>query len=120
MVVALKKKELDQLVSGRAARRLRAFRRDVDKAFAGRVTDIVLFGSRARGDAAANSDYDVAVFVRHFENRRILDHKLADIAYPHILEGVHIRPVSVPDDLLDNPNGSSLAVSILRDGVAIP
>jgi predicted nucleotidyltransferase len=119
MGAALKKIKLDQLVPSRAARRLRAFRRDVDKAFAGRVTDIVLFGSRARGDAAANSDYDVAVFVRNYDNRRILDHKLADIAYPHILEGVHIRPVSVPDDLLDNPDQSNLALSIRRDGVTI-
>lgn len=116
----MKKRDLDRLVSSRAARRLRAFRRDVDKALAGRVTDIVLFGSRARGDATADSDYDVAVFVRDLQDRRALGRRLADIAYPHILEGIHIRPVAVPDDLLESPNTSNLVSTILRDGITIP
>jgi predicted nucleotidyltransferase len=29
-----------------------------------RIERVVLFGSRARGDAQENSDYDVAVFLR--------------------------------------------------------
>ena len=35
-------------------------------AYAGRLERIVLFGSRARGDARPDSDYDVAVFLRDF------------------------------------------------------
>ncbi len=34
-------------------------------AYGDRIDRVVLFGSRARGDATANSDYDVAVFLRN-------------------------------------------------------
>ena len=39
------------------------FRRRAEAALPGRVSKIVLFGSRARGDARADSDWDFAVFV---------------------------------------------------------
>lgn len=45
------------------ARRLAAFRRDVMRVLPGRVRDVVLFGSRARGDAGPRSDWDVAVIL---------------------------------------------------------
>ena len=46
------------------------------EAYGPRLQRIVLFGSRARGDARADSDYDVAVFLhdladRHGEVRRL-------------------------------------------------
>jgi uncharacterized protein len=34
-----------------------------------RLERVVLFGSRARGEARPDSDYDVAVFIRGFDNR---------------------------------------------------
>lgn len=120
MAVASTQRNIDGLVPSRAAARLRSFRREVDKVLAGNVTDVVLFGSRARGDGRTDSDYDVAVLVRHIDDRRHLDHLLSDIAYPHVLSGVHIRPVSVSSNLLDDPVGSAFASSILRDGIAIP
>lgn len=43
---------------------LERFRRALDTAYGGRLERVLLFGSRARGDAAANSDYDIAVFIR--------------------------------------------------------
>ena len=43
---------------------LSRFRAAVDAAFGQRVERVVLFGSRARGEATANSDYDIAVFLR--------------------------------------------------------
>lgn len=36
----------------------------LDEMYGARVERVVLFGSRARGDARADSDYDVAVFLR--------------------------------------------------------
>lgn len=40
------------------------FRRELDETFGKRVERVVLFGSRARGEAAPDSDYDVAVFLK--------------------------------------------------------
>ncbi len=43
---------------------LRRFRRAVGEIYGDRLQRVVLFGSRARGDARPESDYDVAVFLR--------------------------------------------------------
>ncbi len=40
------------------------FRAAVTEIYGERVERVVLFGSRARGDAKPDSDYDVAVFIR--------------------------------------------------------
>jgi predicted nucleotidyltransferase len=43
---------------------LRRFRAALDEAYGARIERVVLFGSRARGDARPDSDYDVAVFLK--------------------------------------------------------
>ncbi|WP_294073792.1 nucleotidyltransferase domain-containing protein [Sphingomonas sp.] len=40
------------------------FRTAVTEIYGERVERVVLFGSRARGDAKPDSDYDIAVFIR--------------------------------------------------------
>jgi len=45
---------------------LKRFRAAVIEIYGDRVERVVLFGSRARGDARADSDYDVAVFLRDY------------------------------------------------------
>ncbi|HLW93168.1 MAG TPA: nucleotidyltransferase domain-containing protein [Roseiarcus sp.] len=40
------------------------FRAALDEIYGARVGRVVLFGSRARGDARPDSDYDVAVFLK--------------------------------------------------------
>jgi predicted nucleotidyltransferase len=40
------------------------FRKALDETYGPRLERVVLFGSRARGDARPDSDYDVAVFLR--------------------------------------------------------
>jgi len=44
------------------------FRAALDDAYGPRLERVVLFGSRARGDARPDSDYDVAVFLRNIES----------------------------------------------------
>ena len=104
-----------------AAERLFAFKREVERALPGRVTGMTLFGSRARGQAAQDSDYDVAVFVRDLSDRfEVLD-LLSDLAYPHMLEGFCISPIELPDDYLDSPRGrTALAEDIDKYGVPLP
>ena len=120
MAQVLADRSLSDVVSSRAAARLSAFRREVERALPGRVVKVVLFGSRARGDAHRGSDYDVAVFLKDLDERRPIDHLLADIAYPHVLAGTHIRPVAVPAGYLGSSAGHPLATSIARDGIAVP
>ena len=40
------------------------FRKALDEIYGNRLDRVVLFGSRARGDAKPDSDYDVAVFLK--------------------------------------------------------
>jgi predicted nucleotidyltransferase len=48
---------------------LRRFRAALDRLYGARIERVVLFGSRARGDAHDNSDYDIAVFLRDLTDR---------------------------------------------------
>ncbi len=58
---------------------LQRLRRALDDLYGERIERVVLFGSRARGDAGENSDYDVAVFLRDLTDRwRELD-RLAEL-----------------------------------------
>jgi uncharacterized protein len=41
------------------------FRKALDAAYGERLERVVLFGSRARGEARPDSDWDVAVFIRN-------------------------------------------------------
>ena len=45
------------------------FRQALDVAYRNRIERVALFGSRARGDAHAESDYDVAVFLWSLPDR---------------------------------------------------
>ena len=45
------------------------FREALVKLYGDRLDRVVLFGSRARGDAHPDSDYDVALFLRGFHDR---------------------------------------------------
>jgi len=48
---------------------LKRFRAALDEVYGSRIERVVLYGSRARGDANDESDYDVAVFLRDFADR---------------------------------------------------
>lgn len=43
---------------------LSRFRAALDEVYGERIERVVLFGSRARGDARPGSDYDIAVFLK--------------------------------------------------------
>jgi predicted nucleotidyltransferase len=103
-----------------AASRLAAYKRDVQRVLPN-VEKIILFGSRARNQARADSDYDIAVIVRDLSDRRHISRILSDLAYDHILGGFFIRPIALPSNYLE-PRGrrpTELAEDILRDGVEI-
>lgn len=112
-------RQLSDAVRARAAARLRRFRAEVEQQFPGRVTQILLFGSRARSDARPDSDYDVAVFIQDLEDRRSANHALADLSYPYTISGFHIRALAFPAGYLGESHEGMLADNIKRDGIAL-
>ena len=48
---------------------LKRFRAALDALYGDRIERVVLFGSRARGDAREDSDYDIAVFLTGLADR---------------------------------------------------
>jgi predicted nucleotidyltransferase len=48
---------------------LKRFRAAIAEIYGDRLERVVLYGSRARGDAQPHSDYDVAVFLRDMPDR---------------------------------------------------
>jgi predicted nucleotidyltransferase len=55
------------------------FRAALDALYGDRLERVVLFGSRARGDAREDSDYDVAVFLKDLTDRWHELDRLADL-----------------------------------------
>ena len=58
---------------------LERFRAAVTEIYGDRLERVVLFGSRARGDAEPDSDYDVAVFLRDMPDRFAEMNRLAEV-----------------------------------------
>lgn len=112
-------RSIDGLVNKRAAKHLREFKHEVLDRFGDRVKSMRLFGSRARGDAKPNSDYDVIVFIDEHENRRAVNHALSDLAYRHIVAGIAIQPVSVPLDFLAKSKELPLALGVSQEGIEL-
>jgi len=59
---------------------LERFRVAVNEIYGARLARLVLFGSRARGEAGPDSDYDVAVFLRDMPDRISELNRLADLS----------------------------------------
>ena len=66
-------------VAHRADPVLAPFRAALSELYGKRLERVVLFGSRARGDARPGSDYDVAVFIKDLSSRWEEAGKLSEI-----------------------------------------
>jgi predicted nucleotidyltransferase len=65
---------------------LRRYRVALDEMYGTRLERVVLFGSRVRGDAHEDSDYDVAVFLSVLADRPAEMNRLADLSTKIIAE----------------------------------
>jgi len=94
---------------------LERFRAAVTEIYGDRLARVVLFGSRARGDAQPDSDYDVAVFLRDMPDRMAELDRLADLRLTFFDEtGAFIDAFPYPASAyLD---GSPLMHEIRREG----
>jgi uncharacterized protein len=71
------------------------FRAAVLGIYGERIERVVLFGSRARGEARPDSDYDIAVFLRDMSDRGQEMNRLADIGTDILYDAgrvVHAMP----------------------------
>jgi predicted nucleotidyltransferase len=74
---------------------LTRFRAALDALYGGRIERVILYGSRARGDARPDSDYDVAVFLNGLTDRWREVDRIADIETAIIEDTgvvIHARP----------------------------
>jgi uncharacterized protein len=76
---------------------LARFRAELDGLYGDRLERVVLFGSRARGDAHPDSDNDVAVFLRHLTDRWSEARRLSAIETDILFEtGAFIHSMPYP------------------------
>ncbi len=113
-------KSSSDVLSPEADSRLADYLRRVRQTLPG-MERMILFGSRARGHAREDSDYDVAVLFRDLSDIRPIRRVLSDLAYEHVLSGFFIRPIPLPSMYLNPPDGhvTELAQNIARDGVEV-
>lgn len=109
---------VDSIAGVRAAAKLRSLRFQIEQEV-GQVADVILFGSRARGDAVKGSDYDIAVLVPSGQDQRSIGRAVTALALPFIRAGYHFRPIVLSEDLFDDAVSNPLARNIVRDGVSI-
>jgi predicted nucleotidyltransferase len=95
---------------------LRRLRRALDALYGDRIERVVLFGSRARGDAGEDSDYDLAVFLHDLTDRWHELDRLADLRADFLEDaGVFIDAKPYPAGAYRDR--TSLMREIRRDGV---
>ena len=81
---------------------LKRFRAALDTLYGDRIERVVLFGSRSRGDARENSDYDVAVFLKSLTDRsQEFDDRIVPLVTDILYEdGAFIHAMPPPGGLL--------------------
>lgn len=97
---------------------LRFFKNAVRGAVGSRLKEIILFGSRARGDSANESDYDLLVIVDKVEPDIV--HGIDEIAGEALLKHravISAFPISEEDRR--KRKYSPLLINVAREGVAV-
>jgi len=99
---------------------LQEFKRRVEQRFPGEVVRVVLFGSKARGDASVESDMDVLVVVRS-EDWKMGD-EIRDMGYElEIAQGVvlSIQVMGQRQYQELKARGSTFVANVEQEGLAV-
>lgn len=97
---------------------LKQFRVALNEIYGARLERVVLFGSRARGDARPDSDYDVAVFLKDYTDRWVEADRIAD-ATTNILEETGEFIHAMPYRAVQYNERSPLMHEIRREGLEL-
>jgi predicted nucleotidyltransferase len=96
---------------------LTGFRQAMQELYGPRVERLVLYGSRARGDAKPDSDYDIAVFLRELSSRWREVRRIADVELAIFDKtGAMVHAMPYPAESWRNTS-SPLMHEIRKDGV---
>lgn len=81
--------------------------------------DVMVFGSRARGDASTDSDMDIFILVEHAT--RDIEKFVSECAWEAgFINDVHIVPVVVGKDKIEGKLQESVFIkNVYRDGVVV-
>ncbi len=97
---------------------LRRFKLALDQIYGDRIDRIVLFGSRARGEAEADADYDIAVFLKTLPDRWREFNRLADLRV-HFLDDASVFFDAKPYPATAYRDRTPLMGEIRRDGLSL-
>ena len=100
---------------------VQAFAHATRAALGTNLIDLRLFGSKVRGDAAPDSDIDIAVIVQNGE-ASVRD-AVIDIAFDvNMAHDVYISPRVIPQSVLNDPvwRITGFLRAVEREGVPIP
>ncbi len=97
---------------------LRFFKTAVTNALGNRLCKVLLFGSRARGDATAESDYDLLVVVDKVDPSIVRG--IDDIAGRALLDhGAVVSAFPIAEEDCARRRYSPLLINVAREGVAV-
>ena len=97
---------------------LTRFRRALDDIYGDRLERVVLFGSRARGDAEQDSDYDVALFLKDMPDRWAEFDRLVGLRV-NFLDTYEADFTVLPFKGSDYNNQTGLMYAIRTEGVSL-
>jgi predicted nucleotidyltransferase len=97
---------------------LKRFRATLDEVYGERLERVMLYGSRARGDADEDSDYDIAVFLHDYIPGTSAElYRLADLSTAILEEtGAFLHAMPYPAGFYNDPR-MPLMYAIRAEGI---